>query len=723
MYVDAIKDNKKDIIKVVERHDGKRVYTEYPAEYKFYYPDSNGKHQSIYGDRLDCLTFKSKKEFNISRNAKSHLTLFESDINPVFRCLSSNYMDAEVPKLNIAFFDIEVDFDKDLGYADPSDPFNPITAIGVHLNWINETICFVIKPNTLTKDEALSITSKFNNTFLYDTEKELLEDFLNIIDDADVLSGWNSTGYDIPYLVNRVTRVLSHRDTSRFCLWDQIPRKREYERYGKTQETFDLVGRVHLDYMDLYKQYTYQEMASYSLDSIGEHELSERKIAYEGTLDQLYNQDFHTFIDYNRQDVELLRKLDDKLQYIELANAIAHDNTVLLQSTMGAVAVTDQAIVNEAHSLGMVVPDKQKNKIQIHYPFEVSAAGAYVAHPKKGFHKDIGSMDLKSLYPSILRSLNMSPETIVGQIRHTLTVPMLESFDWKIPEAWDGKFACPEYDLVMNQDTKTPLWIDFENGEELSCNGKEIYEIIFNGPHNWVLSANGTIIDQTKTGVIPGLLTRWYNERKVMQAKAKEFDGVDSEQHAFWDKRQLVKKINLNSLYGAILNAGSRFNDPRIGQSTTLTGRGIARHMAAQVNEVFTGKYDHIGETIIYGDTDSLTGDAIIETSNGRMTISELYDQCSKKIVDTSTEKSYGYDNNIQVLSYDNETEEPYFGNINYVYKHPVNKQLYNIEDEYGNMVTVTEDHSIMIERDGVLMEAKPLDICENDIVISVDFL
>lgn len=654
MYVDAIKDGKRDIIHVVERLNGKRKYNEYPAQYVFYYKDPQGKYRSIYNDRLEKASFTKKKDFDKERYARKNQTLFESDLNPVFRCLADNYMNAEVPKLNIAFFDIEVDFDKELGYADPSDPFNPVTAIGVHLNWIDQTICFVIKPKTLTKDDALKITSKFDNTFLCDTEKELLESFLDIIEDADVLSGWNSTGYDIPYLVNRVTRVLSLNDTSRFCLWNQKPKKREYERFGKPQETFDLVGRVHLDYMDLYKQYTYQEMASYSLDSIGEHELDERKIAYEGTLDQLYNKDFYTFIDYNRQDVELLRKLDDKLQYIDLANAIAHDNTVLLQSTMGAVAVTDQAIVNEAHSLGLVVPDKQKNKVQKHYPSEVSAAGAYVAHPKKGFHRDLGSMDLKSLYPSILRSLNMSPETIIGQIRHTLTVPMLESFEWKIPKAWDGKFACPEYELVMSQDTTTPLWVDFETGDVEEVTGKDLYDIMFNGTSDWVLTANGTIIDQSKMGVIPSLLTRWYNERKVMQARAKEFDGVDEEQFVFWDKRQLVKKINLNSLYGAILNAGSRFNDPRIGQSTTLTGRGIARHMAAQVNEVFTGKYDHIGETIIYGDTDSVYFSAYPvfkeEIERGEInwtkeTMVAVYDEASEQVNATFPQYMFGAHN------------------------------------------------------------------------------
>jgi len=123
-------------------------------------------------------------------------------------------------------------------------------------------------------------------------EEDLLSTFLDLIEDADILSGWNSEGYDIPYCVNRITKVLSKDDTRRFCLWNQLPKKREFERFGASNITFDTIGRVHMDYMQLYRKYTYEERHSYSLDAIGEHELQERKTNYEGTLDQLYNNDF-----------------------------------------------------------------------------------------------------------------------------------------------------------------------------------------------------------------------------------------------------------------------------------------------------------------------------------------------------------------------------------------------------------------------------------------------
>jgi len=598
-YVDGFLDKERDIIHIVERINGVREYREYPARYTFYYPDPRGKYTSIFGDKLERVVCNSGKKFNTEKKIHGHKKLFESDVNPVFRCFADNYMDKDAPELNIAFFDIEVDFNKDLGFADPDDPFNPITAVAVHLNWLQRTICLAVAPKTLSKEQAEEICAKFPDTLLMESEVDLLNTFLDIIDDADVLSGWNSEGFDIPYMVNRVERVLSRSHTRKFCLWQRFPKKKTITKYGKESETYELFGRVHLDYLELYRKYTYHEMHSYALDAIGEYELGDRKLAYEGTLDQLYNNDFETFIAYNRQDVELLVRLDKKLQFIDLANVLAHSNTVLLQTTMGAVAQTDMAIINEAHSRGLIVPDKKRDSEK-----PIQAAGAYVATPKKGMHQWIGSIDLNSLYPSILRSCNMSTETIIGQIRHTITRPMIESFNYEIAKAWEGKFACSEYDLVMEKDKSELLVVDFEDGKSFDMSGAEIYELVFNSGQPWILTANGTIFTYDKKGIVPGLLERWYAERKELQAKARE-SRDDKEQFAFWDKRQLVKKINLNSLYGALLNPGSRFFDERLGQSTTLTGRCIAKHMAGKLNEVITGEYNHMGDAIVYGDTDS----------------------------------------------------------------------------------------------------------------------
>ena len=641
-YVDAIWDRDNDRVRVVERDPKKgRIYIDYPAKYVFYYPDNRGKYKSIYGESLSKVSCKTFKEFIKEQKIHSGHRLFESDINASFRILEENYLGKDAPKLHVAFFDIEVDFDPERGYASPEDAFMPITAISVHLQWMETMVTLAIPPKGLKMEEAEKLVEEFPNTHLFESEAEMLDTFLKLIEDADIISGWNSEGYDIPYTVNRVTKVLSKEDTRRFCLWDQFPKKREYEKYGKTAITYDFVGRVHLDSLELYRKYTYEERHTYRLDAIGEMEVGENKTVYEGTLDQLYNNDFRKFIEYNRQDTALLDKLDKKLKFIDLANTLAHECTVLLQTTMGAVAVTEQAIVNEAHHRGLIVPSRPKRDEGA----DNQAAGAYVAVPKKGLHDWIGSVDINSLYPSAIRALNMGPETIIGQLRQDYTQAEIDAKMAKgnsFAAAWEGKFGSNEYEFVMAKDKANDITVEWESGEVDVLSGAQIYEMIFESNQPWMLSANGTIFTYENEGIIPGLLKRWYSERKDMQAKLKEAINAGNKiEEEYWDKRQLVKKINLNSLYGAILNAGCRFFDKRIGQSTTLTGRCIARHMAAKINEVICGEYDYKGRSIIYGDTDSAYFSAYTtlkaDIDKGRLpwdkeTVVQLYNQIADEV-------------------------------------------------------------------------------------------
>jgi DNA polymerase elongation subunit (family B) len=635
-YVDAFFDRNADIIRVVERKEGKRSFTEYPVKYTFYYGDQRGKYKSIHGEPLNRIVCKNTKDFRKELAINKNKELYESDVNPIFQCLSENYLNHDAPKLNIAFFDIETDFDPERGFADPSDPFMPITAISVHLQWMETLVTLAVPPKGLSMEQAQEQVKDFPNTHLFADEADMLKTFLDLIQDSDIITGWNSEGYDIPYTVNRVAKVLSKDDTRRFCLFDQFPKKREYEKFGRQQETYDLIGRVHLDSLELYRKYTYEERHTYRLDAIGEMEVGEKKTVYEGTLDQLYNNDFRTFIEYNRQDVALLDKLDKKLRFIDLSNELAHANTVLLQTTMGAVAVTEQAIINEAHHRGMQVPNRVKRE-----PGSDPAAGAYVAFPKVGVHKWIGSMDLNSLYPSVIRALNMAPETVIGQLRPDITNKYVgEQMNLKkksFAAAWEGRFGTMEYDAVMEQRRDVSITVDWENGQSDVMSGAQVYKILFDSNNPWMISANGTIFTYEFEGVIPGLLKRWYAERKDMQAmKKKAIDAGNNAEIEFWDKRQLVKKINLNSLYGAILNPGCRFFDGRIGQSTTLTGRQIVKHMSAEVNKVITGEYNHVGKSIIYGDTDSCYFSAYpvlkqdIDAGNipwGKDNVIKLYDQ------------------------------------------------------------------------------------------------
>jgi len=645
-YVDAWFDRENDIIKVVERNKkGEREFRDIPVKHTFYYKDPRGKFQSIYGDQVSRIVCKNTKELRKEQAINSGKQLFEADINPIFATLSEHYLNQDAPKLNVAFFDIEVDFDPERGYASPDDAFMPITAIAVHLQWMDTMICLAIPPKKMSMDEATEQVKEFPNTYLFDNEADMLDMFLDLIQDADILTGWNSEGFDIPYTVNRVTKVLSKEDTRRFCLFNQLPKKREYEKFGRQSTTYDFVGRVHLDSLELYRKYTYEERHSYRLDAIAEYELGERKTPYEGTLDQLYNNDFKTFIEYNRQDCALLDRMDKKLKFLDLANTLAHECTVLLQTTMGAVAVTEQAIINECHRRGFQVPNRTKMEER---EDNEGAAGAYVAYPKEGIHDWIGSLDINSLYPSAIRALNMGPETIVGQLRQTQTDDFIQSQLGKgksFAAAWEGIFGSLEYTAVMACEIGTDITIDWENGDSDVLSAAEVYRLIFESNQPWVLSANGTIFTYEKEGIIPGLLKRWYAERKDMQTKLKEAINAGNKiEEEYWDKRQLVKKINLNSLYGAILNPGCRFFDKRIGQSTTLTGRQIAKHMAAKVNDIIAGEYNHVGKSIIYGDTDSCYFSAYKtlkkEIDAGHIpwtkeSVVQLYDQIAEEVNNT----------------------------------------------------------------------------------------
>lgn len=524
-YVDGYFDKNSDVIRINERtKDGRRVLKDYPARYTVYYKDVNGKYKSITGDPLSKIVCKSTKDLYREQRIYGD-RLYEGDLNVVYQTLAAHYLNVDPPKLHTLFFDIETDFCPVKGYSNTDDAWLPIISIAVYQQWCDNLVCLALPPKTLTMAQAAELVKEFPNTYLFNTEAELLDEFINLLDDADVISGWNSESYDIPYTVNRIKIVLGAYATTRLSLYGKAPKPRTFENFGKESNTYDFTGRVHMDSMELYRKFTFEERHSYSLNAIAEYELGEQKTDYDGTLSELYNNDFRTFIEYNRQDVILLDKIDKKRKFLDLANTIAHKNTVLLPATTGSVAVTEQAIINEAHRLGVVVP-KRPNKSDA---VKTKAAGAYVAYPIIGMHVWIGSYDINSLYPSTIRALNMGPDTIIGQLRQTYTDEYIakgmkegKSF----AEAWEGLFGSLEYTYVIDKDPNMMITIDWEIGQSDTMTAADAFTLLYESDQPWMLSANGTIFTYEREGIIPGLLKRWYTERVKMKATEKKFKNL-----------------------------------------------------------------------------------------------------------------------------------------------------------------------------------------------------
>lgn len=543
-YIDAYYDRHNDRILISEKIDGVRQTRSERCNHVFYYEHPAGSSRSIYGD--SCRRFSTPDHKKFARELKAKRStgakIFESDIRPEFRFLEDHYKGGDAPTLNVCFFDIETGFDPVRGYAPVENPFNPVTSITFWLGHLEKMVTVALVPPTLTMEEGQDIADKFENTMVFDDEAEMLKAFLDLTEDVDLFSGWNSEGYDIPYLVNRVKMIMDENELKKLCLFGLKPRLREYLRFGRKSITYDLIGKVHLDYLLLYQKHNPQQQHSYKLDFISEIEVGDNKTPYDGTLEDLYRNDFEKFIDYNRQDVMLLVKIDRKKKFIELSNQIAHANCVTLKTTMGSVALVEQAIICEMHDMGLVVPERKETDDQADYGeiqldefgFEVDeedfvfedkekppVVGAYVSKPKTGIHHYIACMDINSLYPSVIRALNMSPETIVGQIRSDRTKALVEgriAAKVKRADAWEGIFRTLEVDSILGK-TDEMVTLDLDNGDSMEITGAQAYQIIYGPGSNLCMTANGTIFRTDVDGIIPQLLAKWYSDRKSMQAK------------------------------------------------------------------------------------------------------------------------------------------------------------------------------------------------------------
>lgn len=626
-YVGAIFDQENQNVIVWERDDsGTRVPYIYDAPYYFYAPDEEGTFTSIFGHTLKKIVSRDRDEHK--QLCKQHRLRFESDFNPLDRVLMDKYYGAPTPKLHTAFLDIEVDYSLDGGFSSPDNPYAPINAITIYKQWRNEYVTIAVPPPgvwpSLVFPDQLSWPTELSlaefdsdvktSLFIVENESQLLALTLKEINNSDVLSGWNSEFFDMPYLAKRTQMILGERELGKWSFQGaSLPRFKMTEQFGSERTVVELSGRNHLDYLQLFKKFTFEGRASYSLGNIAEEELSIPKLDYDGTLYELYRKDFKHFLMYNIRDVEVIHRLDEKFKFISLANMMSHENTVLPGAVLGTVKYVETGITNYAHNiLGKIVGDKQ--------PVESTekVEGAIVLTPKIGLHMWVGSVDINSLYPSVIRALNISPEKIIGQFT-------FGEQDWVGIKQADEEFHT----------------LKLEDGNFIALTGAQWKAIL--AENKWAVSAYGTVFDQSKgKGLIPIVLEDWYNGRKKLQAEKKRWTSIrkkleDSgdkssaeyldacKQEEYFDLLQLTRKIQLNSTYGALLNAFFRFFRIEMGASVTATGRAITTHMLGTIGELLTGKFSTLtsytkkdkdgklskfyetdaDSPVIYGDTDS----------------------------------------------------------------------------------------------------------------------
>ena len=472
----------------------------------------------------------------------------------LYQFIGSEYsgeVDYKFDELKVAYIDIETTCEH--GFPQVDDPEESIITITVDFNgW---KYVFGLGDFTLEEDPKL-------RQFTFDSEEELIKSFLDVweLESPDIMTGWNIRFFDIPYMYSRIARLLGQKEAKRLSPWRTV-RQRTVRRMNKDQECYEVVGIATLDYYELYLTFTYTNQESYRLDHIANIELGEQKLSYEefDNIKEFYKNDFQKFVEYNVKDVDLVIALENKMKLIELACALAYSAKVNFSDVFSQVKTWDCIIYHYLSDHNIVIPPKR------HGTKDEKYAGAYVKDPITGMHDWVVSFDLNSLYPHLIMQYNISPETKVS----------------------DNK--------------------DFSISPDSIIGGKPV---VHNG---YSVAANGTSYTKEHQGFLPALMEKMYKERKMYkkkmidcQKRQQAGEKLDNE-IAKYNNFQMVRKIQLNSAYGAIGNEWFRYYDVDMAEAITLSGQLSIRWIADKVNEflnktIGTEDYDYV----IASDTDSI---------------------------------------------------------------------------------------------------------------------
>jgi DNA polymerase elongation subunit (family B) len=405
------------------------------------------------------------------------------------------------------------------------------------------------------------------------SEEELLKTFIKFFqkEGFDVLSGWNISAFDVPYIVNRITFQLGKEWADKLSPIGRIYEKTNPNgKFGAPSKEYVIEGLSILDYYVIYQKFNLEKQESYKLDNIGEVELGINKVAHEGNLWELAKNDWHTFTDYCIRDVEIVVGLDQTKGYINLIRFLAYTGLCDLESAIRTLPAMNGAIAIRARMRGEYIPTF------IRPVTDFRAPGGYVAEPKIGFAESIVSFDANSLYPSVMISLNLSPETKIGRVEKDGDKVKIHHVSGRLFEMTHENFK---------------KFIDEEQA---------------------ALTKAGFLFSQKKRGLVPEFLDNLYTKRKEMKNKMMECrkNGDKAGEQKF-DSIQYAYKIHLNSLYGYMLNKYAPLGDEDIGTSVTLTGQAVIKKSNDLFQDYVRENLPDLPESLlqksyIYSDTDSV---------------------------------------------------------------------------------------------------------------------
>ena len=459
------------------------------------------------------------------------------------------------------FFDIECEIGGALTEDYIESAPMPITSIA----WWDKT------PDTwhiliLDKKNQLKHTKAKNKEIIpCSTESQLLAKFVETIRDIDpdILIGYNSDYFDIPYLYYRMCNTIGKEFADHLSPLGKVESKKFSKYFFKQNQYVDIVGVESLDYIRLHKKYSWKDEPSWKLDAIGEKYVGMNKVEYEGNLDQLFETDIHKFIQYNFVDVEILQKLDEKLQYIALTKNLSHKGKHNYSEVYSNSVTQDGAISAYLLSQNIIPPPKEPNPQK-----KDGYAGGYLFCPKAGLYKYMFDEDLTSLYPSIIMSINIGKETFVG----------------RIIDADDRNNRLGLNDLKV-RDPKDLLLVENGKRRQTNVEAGELVKIIES--QDLAVAANGSMFRTDKEAVLSTILKKWFEERVLYKGRMKKaYQSGDKEAGEYNYLMQYTMKILLNSLYGATALPSFRYgmNHSILSEAITLSGHRIIQESALCAN-------------------------------------------------------------------------------------------------------------------------------------------